>query len=190
MATENLMEPFTREKIRRLKVGDRVELSGRIFTGRDRLHRYLFDGGRVPVSLKNGAIFHCGPVVVRRKGQWVVLAAGPTTSGREDPYMPEIIRRTGLRLIIGKGGMGPETLAACRKYGCVYLHAVGGAAQVLAQKVARVSDVHFLDEFGSAEALWELEVRRFPALVTMDAHGRSLHAEVAKASAAGLRKRL
>ena len=102
--------------------------------------------------------------------------------------MPEIIRRHGLTVIIGKGGMGAGTQDACRKYGCVYLHAVGGAAQVLADKIERVAGVHFLEEFGSAEALWELDVLDFPALVTMDARGRSLHEQVAAQSARNLRE--
>ncbi len=185
-----LESPFTRDRVRTLTVGDQVTVSGRIFTGRDRLHRYLAEGGKAPVALKAGAIYHCGPVVVRERGQWLVRAAGPTTSIREEPYLPEIIRRHGLTVIIGKGGLGAGTRAACRKYGCVYLHAVGGAAQVLADKIERVAGVHFLEAFGAAEALWELEVKDFPALVTMDARGRSLHARVAVQSERKLRKLL
>lgn len=185
---KHLQYPFTREQVRGLAVGDQVLVSGRIFTGRDRLHRYLAEGGKAPVNFKAGAIYHCGPVVVRERGKWVVRAAGPTTSIREEPYLPEIIRRHGLTAIIGKGGLGAGTRAACRKYGCVYLHAVGGAAQVLADRIERVAGVHFMEEFGSAEALWELDVRDFPALVTMDARGRSLHEQVAARSARNLRQ--
>lgn len=193
-----LTYPFTRAKVRKLKVGQRVLLSGRIFTGRDRLHKFLAEGGparrsllgkggRTPVSLKNGAIYHCGPVVVREKGQWRVRAAGPTTSIREEPYMAAIIKKYGLTVIIGKGGMGEATRRACRRYGCVYLHAVGGAAQVLADTVKKVNGVHFHDTFGPTEALWELEVVNFPCLVTMDARGRSLHEEIAKQSEAKMK---
>jgi len=177
-----LTYPFTREKIRRLKVGERVLLSGRIYTGRDRLHKFLAEGGPAPVSLKNGAIYHCGPVMIREKEKWLVRAAGPTTSIREEPYMAAIIKQHGLTVIIGKGGMGEGTRQACCRYGCVYLHAVGGAAQVLADTVKNVSGVHFRDTFGPTEALWELEVVDFPCLVTMDAHGHSLHAMIAKRS--------
>ena len=176
--------PFMVEQVRQLTIGDHVLLSGWIFTGRDRLHKFLAEGGRAPVSLKNGAIYHCGPVVIREKGKWCVRAAGPTTSIREEPYMAAIIKQHGLTVIIGKGGMGEATRQACRRYGCVYLHAVGGAAQVLADTVKNVSGVHFHKTFGPTEALWELEVTNFPCLVTMDAHGRSLHATIAKQSKA------
>ena len=179
---KTLTYPFTCVAIRRLKVGERVLLSGRIFTGRDRLHKFLAEGGHAPISLKNGAIYHCGPVVVREKGRWRVRAAGPTTSIREEPYMADIIKHHGLTVIIGKGGMGAATRQACRRYGCVYLHAVGGAAQVLADTVTNVSGVHFYDNFGPTEALWELEVADFPCLVTMDARGHSLHATIVKRS--------
>ncbi|MFH1969756.1 MAG: FumA C-terminus/TtdB family hydratase beta subunit [Verrucomicrobiota bacterium] len=190
-----LTYPFTCASVRRLKVGERVLLSGRIFTGRDRLHKFLAEGGPAhrsplgeggyaPVSLKNGAIYHCGPVVIREKGKWLVRAAGPTTSIREEPYMAAIIKRFGVTVIIGKGGMGAGTRQACRRYGCVYLHAVGGAAQVLADTVKNVSGVYFRNTFGPTEALWELEVADFPCLVTMDARGRSLHELIAKRSEA------
>ena len=181
---KTLTYPFTCASVRRLKVGERVLLSGRICTGRDCLHKFLAEGGPAPVSLKNGAIYHCGPVVILEKGRWRVRAAGPTTSIREEPYMAAIIKQHGLTVIIGKGGMGVATLQACRRYGCVYLHAIGGAAQVLADTVKNVSGVHFRDTFGPTEALWELEVVDFPCLVTMDACGRSLHATIAKRSEA------
>lgn len=184
----SLIYPFTRAAVRRLKIGEQVLLSGRIFTGRDRLHKFLAEGARAPVNLRNGAIYHCGPVVTRIKGQWCVRAAGPTTSIREEPYMAAIIKQHGLRVIIGKGGMGPATLQAGRRYGCVYLHAVGGAAQVLADKIKNVGRVHFLDTFGPTEALWELEVADFPCLVTMDTHGHSLHAMLARHVIARLAK--
>ena len=174
--------PFTREKVEALRAGQRVRLSGRVFTGRDRLHRHLHDGGPCPVDLQDGAIYHCGPVVLRENGQWVVKAAGPTTSLREEPYMPSVIARHRVRVIIGKGGMGEGTRQACREQGCVYLHAVGGAAAVLAAAIEAVEDVHFLPEFGATEALWVLRVRGLEAVVTIDARGRSLHRRVVTAS--------
>jgi fumarate hydratase class I len=185
----HLEAPFTEEKIRALSVGDLVEITGLIRTGRDAVHKYLFDGNDSPVDLTDGILYHCGPVVVRERGAWVVKAAGPTTSIREEPYQHEVIRRFRLRGIIGKGGMGPKTLEACREVGCVYLHAVGGAAQVLAETVTAVRGVHLM-EFGSPEAIWEFEVRGFPAVVTMDSHGRSLHKEVQDTSAARLEELL
>ena len=183
MGTERILEyPFTREKIAELDVGDLVLVKGRVFAGRDRLHKYLFDGGKIPVDLKDGAVFHCGPVVVRQEGSWQVRAAGPTTSVRQESYMPAIIGRHRVRVIIGKGGMGEGTRNACSAHGCVYLHAVGGAACVLAQRIAEVTGVHFMKEFGSTEALWEFVADGLPAVVTIDSKGRSLHRRVANAS--------
>jgi fumarate hydratase class I len=188
-----LAAPFTEEKIRALKVGDSVEITGVVFTGRDAVHKYLHDGGELPpgVSLRDGLIYHCGPVVMKDEaGQWKVTAAGPTTSIREEPYQGDIIRQFGVRGVIGKGGMGDRTLAACRDSGCVYLHAIGGAAQVLAECVKKVRNVYFLEKFGSPEAIWELDVEKFPAVVTIDSHGGSLHQQVLAASQAELAKRL
>ena len=188
-----LTAPFAEDAIRALKVGESVEISGIVFTGRDVVHKYLHEGGKLPsgVDLKGGIIYHCGPVVIKDEaGQWKVTAAGPTTSIREEPYQWQVIRDFGIRGVIGKGGMGDRTSAACKEYGAVYLHAIGGAAQVLAECVKRVRNVYFLQEFGSPEAIWELEVERFPAVVTMDSHGGSLHKEVMAASQAELAKHL
>ena len=185
--------PFTEEKIRALKVGEEVLISGVVFTGRDAVHKYLHDGGALPpeVKLRDGIIYHCGPVMLQQDdGAWKCTAAGPTTSIREEPYQGQIIRDFGVRGVIGKGGMGERTLAACKEQGCVYLHAVGGAAQVLAECIKKVRDVYFLEKFGSPEAIWELEVVDFPAVVTMDAHGGSLHQEVLAKSQAELAQRL
>lgn len=188
-----LTTPVSEAQIRELKVGEAVEISGTLFTGRDAVHKYLAKGGALPpgVNLRDGIIYHCGPVVIKDDaGRWKVVAAGPTTSAREEPYQGDIMRRFGVRGVIGKGGMGARTLAACQEVGAVYLHAIGGAAQVLAERVKSVRGVYFLEEFGSPEAIWEFEVERFPAVVTMDANGGSLHKEVFEASQAELQKRL
>jgi len=187
-----LTYPFTEAGMRALKVGDEVAITGTLFTGRDAVHKYLHEGGTLPagVNLRDGILYHCGPVVLPENGGWRVVAAGPTTSIREEPYQARIIELLGLRGVIGKGGMGPRTLEACRKFGCVYLHAVGGAAQVLAECIKRVRGVSFLEKFGSPEAVWELEVEQFPAVVTMDAHGGSLHQAIFAASQSELAKRL
>ena len=180
-----LTTPISEEQIRGLKVGEEVGITGVIFTGRDAVHKYLYEGGELPegVSFEGSVIYHCGPVVMKDdKGDWQVTAAGPTTSIREEPYQSDIMKKFGVRGVIGKGGMGPKTLGGCQENGSVYLHAIGGAAQVLAERIKKVRNVYFLDEFGSPEAIWELEVDKFPAVVTMDSHGRSLHAEVAEAS--------
>lgn len=188
-----LSRPFTDEKIRALKVGDEAGISGVLFTGRDAVHKYLHEGGQLPpgVNLQGGIIYHCGPVVLKdERGEWKVTAAGPTTSIREEPYQGQIIKDFGLRGVIGKGGMGERTLAACKECGCVYFHAIGGAAQVLAECIKKVLGVYLLEEFGSPEAIWELEVEDFPVVVTMDAHGNSLHRDVFNASQAELARRL
>ena len=189
----SLKAPFTEEKIRALKVSDEVLISGVVFTGRDAVHKYLHEGGQLPegVHLRDGILYHCGPVVMKQDdGSWKATAAGPTTSIREEPYQAQIIKDFGIRGIIGKGGMGDKTLAACRDYGCVYLHAVGGAAQVLAECIKRVRNVYLMEKFGAPEAIWEFEVEDFPAVVTIDAHGHSLHKEVFARSQAELAKRL
>ena len=172
--------------VRALRAGDAVTLSGRLVTGRDAVHHHLAQGAVAPLELQGLVIYHCGPVIVPDGVGWRVTAAGPTTSGREEPYMAAILERFGLRGILGKGGMGAATLDACHRLGCVYFHAVGGAAQVLARHIIAVRSVHWQQEFGAPEALWELEVRDFPAIVTMDSHGHSLHADVLAASAARL----
>jgi fumarate hydratase subunit beta len=187
----SLTTPISEETIRGLKMGDEVLITGTVFTGRDAVHKYLHDGGKLPaeVNLKNGLLYHCGPVVIKdKKGQWKCVAAGPTTSIREEPYQWQVIRDTGLRGVIGKGGMGEKTLSACKEYGCVYLHGIGGAAQVLAECIKKVKNVYMMDVFGAPEAIWEFEVENFPVVVTMDSHGNSLHKQVFAASQAELAK--
>jgi fumarate hydratase class I len=167
-----LKTPLTEADVRKLKAGDVVLLDGVVFTGRDAVHKYLHDGGELDV-IRNGVIYHCGPVVLKDGGEHRVVAAGPTTSIREEPYQADIIKRFGIKAVIGKGGMGPKTQKACQEHGCVYLHGIGGAAQIYAQCVQRVLSVR-LEEFGSPEAVWELEVKNFPAVVAIDAHGNNL----------------
>jgi fumarate hydratase, class I len=152
-----------------------------MFTGRDAVHAHLMKHDP-PVDLHGSVLYHCGPVVVKNAdGSWRVTAAGPTTSIREEPYQAEIIRRYGVRVVIGKGGMGAKTLAGLKDSGAVYLNAIGGAAQFYARCIERVADVSLM-EFGTPEAMWHLDVKDFPAIVTMDAHGGSLHKEVEDAS--------
>jgi len=188
-----LTTPVNEATIRSLKVGDEVLLSGTIFTGRDAVHKYLHDGGKLPpeVDLKNGVLYHCGPVVIKdEQGDWKCVAAGPTTSIREEPYQWQVIRDLGLRGVIGKGGMGEKTLKACQEHGCVYLHAIGGAAQVLAECIKKVNGVYMMEEFGAPEAIWEFQVEDFPAVVTIDSHGGSLHKQVMAESQTELAKYL
>ena len=222
MATYDLTIPISEQAIRALRVGDTVQLSGVMVTGRDAAHKYLIEtfirpsaGSRhradaVPEDealedermlyqelerlLDGGVIYHCGPVVRQRQdgadrgGRWEFVAAGPTTSIREEVYEPEVIAHFGLRGVIGKGGMGPGTLRACQEHGAAYFHAVGGAASLIADAVKEVVAVYKKDEFGVPEAFWVIRVEGFPVVVTMDSHGRSIHDEVEAASKAAFER--
>ena len=206
MATYELETPIPEEAIRALHVGDTVRLSGVIVTGRDAAHKYMIENfiraesvleserglyEELKQLLAGGVIYHCGPVVRQREdGRWEFVAAGPTTSIREEPYEAEIIAHFGLRGVIGKGGMGERTLRACQEHGAVYFHAVGGAASLIADAVKEVVAVHKKDEFGVPEAFWVIRVEGFPVVVTMDSHGRSIHREVEEASAQALEQLL
>ncbi len=185
--TTKITLPVSEEDIRKLKAGDEVLISGVMITARDAAHKYLVDtdGPEVKDILENGMVYHCGPVVKKNdEGKWEFVAAGPTTSIRDEPYEADVIEKYKVRGVIGKGGMGARTQAACDKFGCVYLTAIGGLATILAQSVVEVLDVHKLEEFGAPEAMWVIKVEDFPAIVTMDSHGRSLHDEIEETSRA------
>jgi fumarate hydratase class I len=206
MPTFELTTPIPEADIRALHIGDAVRLSGVIVTARDAAHKYIVEtfikNRSIPESeqplykelgqlLDGGVIYHCGPVV--RGGTeegWHFVAAGPTTSIREEPYEPDVIAHFGLRGVIGKGGMGPETLRACQEHSAVYFHAIGGAATLIANAIKKVLTVHKLDEFGAPEAMWVIRVEDFPAIVTMDTHGQSIHDQVEAASRASLERLL
>ncbi|WP_243388105.1 fumarate hydratase [Bacillus kexueae] len=176
-----LQAPITEEQIRELKVGDVVQISGMIYTGRDAIHKYLMDHD-APVDLNGQIIYHCGPVMLKdEEGNWEVKAAGPTTSIREEPYQGDIMKKFGVRAVMGKGGMGPKTLQALKEHGGVYLNAIGGAAQYYAECIKGVEGVDLM-QFGIPEAMWHLRVENFTAVVTMDSHGNSLHEDVDKSS--------
>ena len=176
-----LQAPITEEQIRSLQVGDVVSITGRMYTGRDAIHHHLMSHD-APVDLNGQIIYHCGPVMQKdEEGNWHVRAAGPTTSIREEPYQGDIMKKFGIRAVIGKGGMGPKTLAALEEHGGVYLNAIGGAAQYYADCIKGVEGVDLM-EFGIPEAMWHLRVENFTAVVTMDSHGNSLHADVEKSS--------
>jgi len=198
--------PITDDVIRKLKVGDSVSLTGVMITGRDAAHKWMIDtfveksrdtegdDEAVYEALKpildGGAIYHCGPVVAGLEtGDYSFVAAGPTTSIREEPYQGDVMQHFNVKAVIGKGGMGPKTLKACNEVPGVYLHAIGGAASLIAQSVRHVPGVHKLN-FGVPEAMWVIEVKDFPAVVTMDSHGNSLHVEVETQSKAQLDKLL
>src|SRR2546426_432178 len=175
-----LTPPLTEAQVRALKVGDVVLISGEMFTGRDNVHAWLMKNPP-PVDLHGAVLYHCGPVMLKEGDRWRVKAAGPTTSIREEPYQAEVIKRYGVRAVIGKGGMGAKTLAALKEAGAVYLNGIGGAAQFYARTITGVEGVSLM-EFGTPEAMWHLTVKNFPAIVTMDAHGNSLHKDIEKES--------
>jgi fumarate hydratase class I len=179
-----LRTPLTEAQVRELRVGDIVLVSGRMYTGRDAVHAHLMKH-EPPVDLNGSVLYHCGPVVAKQNEEWRVTAAGPTTSIREEPYQADIIRRYGVRAVVGKGGMGGKTLAALKEAGAVYLNAIGGAAQFYARTIDRVDGVSLM-EFGTPEAMWHLTVTDFPAIVTMDAHGNSIHKDIEQESAKAL----
>ncbi|MFQ5591305.1 MAG: FumA C-terminus/TtdB family hydratase beta subunit [Phycisphaerae bacterium] len=196
--------PICEEEIRGLHVGEQVLVNGVIFTARDAAHMYMVDNfikracpeserelyEVLKAGLNGSVIYHCGPVVKKRNdGKYAFVAAGPTTSIREEPYQADVIQHFGVRGVIGKGGMHDKTLAACKQYGAVYFHAVGGAATLIAQCCKEVLDVHKLD-FGVPEAFWRIRVEDLPCVVTMDAHGNSLHATVRAESEKRLRQLL
>ena len=190
---KQLTYPFSEKAVRALKAGDAVSITGRIYTGRDKFHKFFADGGKLPVDFRDGALYHCGSVVVREdvrrktEDMWRVVAAGPTTSVRENPYEPGFISKSGVRIIIGKGGMDAATLAAMKKCGCVYIQAVGGGGAIYADAVKGVAGVSLLEEFGAAEAVWHFDVVDFRGVVAMDAHGVSLFDKVRETSVRNLR---
>jgi fumarate hydratase class I len=201
-----LQIPISDNDIRGLHMGDPVALSGVMITGRDAAHKWMVDTfikktrqpegddletyAAIQKLLKGGLIYHCGPVVAGLDTkQYRFVAAGPTTSIREEPYQGLVMQHFGVKGVIGKGGMGAKTLAACQEAPGVYLHAIGGAASLIAQTVTRVLGVYKLS-FGVPEAMWVIEVKDFPAVVTMDAHGQSLHAAIEKNSGEVLQKLL
>ncbi|AYC30242.1 fumarate hydratase [Paenisporosarcina cavernae] len=176
-----LRAPISEEEIRALQVGDVVKISGMMYTGRDAIHKYLSEND-APIDLNGQIIYHCGPVVLKdENGDYQIKAAGPTTSIREEPYQGDIMKKFGIRAVMGKGGMGPKTLAALHEHGGVYLNAIGGAAQYYADCIKGVEGVDLM-QFGIPEAMWHLRVEDFTAVVTMDSHGNSLHADVDKSS--------
>lgn len=193
-----LTTPISDEEIRSLKVGDTVYLNGVIVTGRDAAHKFMIEhfirnepqpdevelDEKLKELLDGGVIYHCGPVVKQNEdGSYSFVAAGPTTSIREEVYEPEVIAYYNLKGVIGKGGMGPNTLKACQEQPAVYFHAIGGAASLIAQAVKEVITVYKL-EFGVPEAMWVIRVEDFPVVVTMDSHGNSIHEQVAAQSQA------
>ena len=178
--------PLKKKDVLSLSIGDIVMINGMLVTGRDKVHKFLFHeepgAGEIPFDLHGTILYHCGPIIKKGPEGYTLVAGGPTTSMRVEMYESKIISEYGVRGVMGKGGMGEKTLEAMRKNGCVYLHTIGGAATYLADKVKKVAGGWMVEEFGPTEAMWSLHVQEFPAIVTMDAHGRSLHDQIAAKS--------
>jgi fumarate hydratase class I len=192
--TKIIKLPLSKKVVLSLNVGDRVLLNGQLVTGRDKIHKYLSHEipviKDIPVNLTGTILYHCGPIIRKPKEGFKLIAGGPTTSIRMEMYEHQIISDYGIRGVMGKGGMGRKTLQALKDNSCVYLHTISGAAVYLADRIKRVAGVWKLEEFGMAEAMWIFEVEDFPAIVTMDAHGRSLHEEITKKSHEELKRLL
>ena len=195
---KELTIPISPEEIKSLHIGDSVGLTGILATGRDTVHKWMIDTfirktkeptdndleiyEAIKPIFKESLIYHCGPVVAGLDtGEYKFVAAGPTTSIREEPYQSEVMHHFEMRGVIGKGGMGASTLKACQDVPAAYFHAIGGAATLIAESVEEVVGVYKMD-FGVPEAIWVLRVKEFPVVVTMDSHGKSIHDQVEKNS--------
>jgi tartrate/fumarate subfamily iron-sulfur-dependent hydro-lyase beta chain len=175
-----LQTPISDAEIEKLHAGDIVRLKGVIFTARDEAHMHMLEHGGVNGFDPRGlALYHCGPVMRQDGGVWQPLAAGPTTSARMDSLESRFLETFGAKLIIGKGGMGARTKEGLVRNKAIYTTFTGGAGALAAKSLSRVKDVYLLEELGMAEAVWVFESDGFgPLIVTMDAHGRSLHEEM------------
>lgn len=178
-----LKTPLLEEDTAKLDVGDTVFISGTIYTARDSAHKRIIEQGS-PVDLEGAVIFHAGPIIQVSKDEndtddYHMVAIGPTTSTRMNPYQPELIDN-GVKAVVGKGGMDEKTSEALKRNGAVFLTAVGGCAALYVKAVIKVKNVYWID-LGVPEAIWELEVKNFgPLFVTMDSHGENLYEQVRK----------
>jgi tartrate/fumarate subfamily iron-sulfur-dependent hydro-lyase beta chain len=173
--------PVNKNQIKKLKVGDIIYLTGKIFTARDETHHIILEKDTLPFNPSEMALFHCGPLMKKDKGHWQVVSAGPTTSSRMEIFEDEFIKKFGINIIIGKGGMGERTEKALQKYTGVYVAYTGGAGALAADKVEEVIGVYWLEELGMPEAAWILKVKEFgPLVVAMDSFGESIYKKLNK----------
>lgn len=192
MTVYKLKTPVSEETVQKLRVNDTVYITGTIVTARDEAHKraveYIKENKRLPVDLKGLALYHCGPIMKKIDENWVVVAAGPTTSARMEPFESEVIKALGVRIVIGKGGMGSQTTKAMKDFGAVYCALTGGAGVLAANSIKKVDQVEWFD-LGMAEALWVFEVEGFgPLIVAIDSHGNNLYSEIMKQAEKNRRK--
>lgn len=152
-----------------------VSITGRIVTARDKVYARVTSGAKLPLDLQGGIVYHCGPLVKLTPGGWRIISAGPTTSARLDQVQTEFVRRTGVRALVGKGGVDEEVAIQLARLGCVYLAFTGGAGVLAAKAIEKIEKVYW-EDLGSAEALWVLRVKDFgPLVVAIDTHGGNLY---------------
>ena len=176
MSIYHLTTPVSDEDIEKLHIGDVIYLTGNITTGRDDVHhRVVVQGRECPVDLRGAAVFHAGPIMQKQEdGTWRCVAVGPTTSMRMEKAEAEFLEATGVKIIIGKGGMGPKTTAGCKASKAVHTIFPGGCAVVAAECIEEVEGVEWLD-LGMPEAMWKFRGKEFgPLIVSIDAHGENL----------------
>lgn len=192
MAEYHLTTPVSEEEIRKLRTGDILHISGRLISARDAGHRraleYINSGKPLPVDFSGMALYHVGPVVRKVGETWEIISAGPTTSARLEMYEAEFIEKTGVRIIIGKGGMGDKTTEVCKRFGAVYTIFTGGAGALAAKAIEEVEKVEWLD-LGVPEALWVLKVKEFgPLTVIIDSTGKNFYSDARKQVEENLKK--
>ena len=174
-----LTTPISAEDLKGIKIGDIIYLNGSMTTCRDVAHRRLVEEGReLPVDVRNNAIFHAGPIIrPLENDKFEMVSVGPTTSMRMEKFEYEFVKETGVRVIIGKGGMKENTERACKEFGAIHCVFPAGCAVVAATEVVKIKEHHW-DELGMPETLWCNEVKEFgPLIVSIDAQGRNLFEE-------------
>ena len=168
--------PAGKDEIKNLKMGDIIYVTGILFTARDEAHLMMLEKKKIPFDPSKMALYHCGPLMKKEKGKWQVVSAGPTTSSRMEIFEDNFIKKFGINIIIGKGGMGERTKKALQKYTCIYTSYTGGAGALAADKIEEVDGVYWLEELGMPEAVWIFKVKEFgPLVVAMDSNGESIY---------------
>ena len=184
MTVYQISTPISEEETRKFIVRDVIYLSGTIFTARDEAHRRALElaskGMTLPIKVDGLAMYHCGPIVRKVDEKWRIISAGPTTSSRMEMFESDFLRNFKVSMIIGKGGMGPNTTEAMKKHVTVYGTFTGGAGALAAESIIDIEGVEWLD-LGIPEALWSFKIKNFgPIIITIDSYGNNLHQSLMK----------